>query len=909
MFFDLHRHDEYSFYDGSGKAIELAKVAVEKGYTSLGLSNHGNTNGLIQHYDACKSVGIKPIMGVEGYFLPVYKPQTRGYHLCLFAKNLKGYENMNRIQSLGDMQKFYNPIWDFDMLEKHHEGLICSTACVAGYLGQCIIKDEHDKARKFLRKMKRIFEDDFYVEVQPYKISEEGVQEKVNVEAIKLADELGIKCIMTSDSHRGRKEDIEPYLKMHELKSPNPEYIDHVRETYSERYMPTEDEICTRFCNMHRKDFGVKVKEMARDMVVNLEEIEDKVDGDIIDQLAKIYSLPKFDEEQDSYKLLVSKVKAGLKRLGLLKNPKYVERAKEELHVIKSNNFEDYFLIVQDYTLWAKTHGVGVGPGRGSGCNCLVNYALGITEVDPIYFDLDFKRFIREDKKQLPDIDIDFETSRRAEVQKYIIEKYPGHACQIASYGMYKVDNLVNDLVKLYDDLKADADAVKDIKRVINSYQNEEKQIDTDRLLADPYASRLNKIHKGFFDAFAFLYNKVKYMGTHAAGVAITRGSIYMYTAVKVDKQPGKLFSAYNLVDLERCGVIKYDVLGLGTLSSITTLRQVTGVGTPDFIELSKDQEVVKAFGEGRCNGIFQYDKKAAQELLKQIGTDCFNDIVAASAMNRPGPLSQGIPSIYAESKLTYGSQKDKAVYSEIIDSTYGCILYQEQVNAIAVEYGGLSWNEADKLRKMDDPASLKSRELLEKYYDDFVKKFIKGMKRYGYDADDAKELFDKFLNYTFNKGHAVGYALVSLEEMFYKVYYPNEFWYTKLNQEHDEASREKFMAEACNDGIVIFLPHVNYSANFSMRKVDGEYVIQKGLSSIKGVGEKAASFIEQERKKNGIFTSFDDFYDRCKSRVVTSRVIDILKSEGALEFKKKIYIERVTKYNSALYSRSMQAK
>lgn len=400
---DLHRHDEYSFYDGSGKAIELAKVAVEKGYTSLGLSNHGNTNGLIQHYDACKSVGIKPIMGVEGYFLPKYKPQTRGFHLCLFAKNLKGYENMNRIQSLGEMQKFYNPIWDFDMLEKYHEGLICSSACVAGYLAQCIIKSEHDKARKFLRKMKKIFGDDFYIEVQPYKISEEGVQEMVNIEAIKLADELDIKCILTSDSHRGRKEDIEPYIKMHELKNPSEEYIQHVRETYSERYMPTEDEIRTRFCNMHRNDFGVKVRSMARDMVANLEEIEDKVDGDIIDQLSQIYSLPKFDEEQDSYKLLVSKVKAGLKRLGLSKKPEYVERAKEELHVIKSNNFEDYFLIVQDYTLWAKSNGIGVGPGRGSGCNCLVNYALGITEVDPIYFDLDFKRFIREDKKTLPD--------------------------------------------------------------------------------------------------------------------------------------------------------------------------------------------------------------------------------------------------------------------------------------------------------------------------------------------------------------------------------------------------------------------------------------------------------------------------------------------------------------------------
>lgn len=904
---DLHRHDEFSFYDGSGKASELAKIAVEKGLTSLGLSNHGNTNGLVLHYDACKAEGIKPIMGIEGYFLPKYKPQERGFHLCLFAKNLKGYENMNRIQSLGDMQKFYNPIWDFDMLEKYHEGLICTSACVAGYLAQCIIRSETDKAIKYLKKMKKIFGDDFYVEIQPYKISEEGLQEKVNVEAMRLANEFGIKCILTSDSHRGRKEDIEPYLKMHALKKNSEEYIEHIRQTYSERYMPTQSEIFHRFVKMHKNDFGSinECRSFGIEMIENLEEIESKVDDNILDELAGIYSLPKFDESEDSFKLLTRNVRQGLKRLGLDKNKKYVERAKEELHVIKSNNFEDYFLIVQDYVLWAKNQGIGVGPGRGSGCNCLVNYALGITDVDPIYFDLDFKRFIREDKKTLPDIDVDFETVRRPEVQKYIVDKYKGHACQIASYGMYKVDNLINDLVKLYDDLKDDADTIKMIKKVINEYQNEEKQIDTSLLMEDALVVRLNRIYSGLFDAFTFLYNKVKYMGTHAAGVAITRDSIYMYTSVRIDKQTGKLFSAYNLVDLERCGVIKYDILGLGTLSSIVELRKVTKQGDPNYIKMSKDENVIAAFGEGKCNGIFQYDKHAAQDLLRQINTDNFNDVVAASAMNRPGPLSQGIPSIYAESKLTYDVQDDKPVYSDIIDSTYGCILYQEQVNAIAVNYGGLDWNEADKLRKMDDPASLKSRELLEKYYKPFVEKFIKGMKRYNLNDDEAKELFDKFLKYTFNKGHAVGYALISLEEMFYKVYYPNEFWYNKLNQESDENSREKFMAEACNDGIVVFLPHVNYSANFSMRKIDGEYVLQKGLSSLKGVGEKAASFIEEERKRNGVFISYDDFYDRCKSRVVTSRVVSILKEQGALEFNKKVYISRVKKYNSALYARA----
>lgn len=904
---DLHRHDEYSFFDGSGKAKELAKIAKEKGYTALGLTNHGNTSGLVQHYDACKAEGIKPILGVESYFLPVYKEKHRGYHLCLFAKNLEGYRNINQLQSEGDLHRYYNPILDFEMLERCHEGVICSSACVASYSSQCIIKGDKKKAIKYLKKMKSIFGDDFYIEIQPYVISDPGVQELVNIELIKIAKGLDIKCILTSDSHRGRKEDIDEYVKMHQLKNDNEEYIKHIRGTYSERYMPDLHEMRNRFFKMHTKDFGEKeAKRMAIEFEKNCEEIEAKVDDNIIDELASIYSLPKFDETKNSFKTLVENVKKGLKEKNLY-NKEYISRAKEELEVIKSNNFEDYFLIVQDYTLWAKSNGIGVGPGRGSGCNCLVNYALGITDVDPIFFDLDYKRFIRKDKKQLPDIDIDFETSRRAEVQKYIIDKYPGRSVQIASYGMYKVDNLVNDLVKTYRDLAGASDQITIIKKIINKHQNEEKQIDLNELMKDPDVIRLNKIYPRFFNAFCFMYNKVKYLGTHAAGVAISEKDIYYYTAIRYDKKSNKYFSSYNLVDLERCGVIKYDLLGLSTLSSIMDLREKSHI-QPNYRKIINDKKILEAFNEGKCSGVFQYDKKAAQQILMDIHTDTFNDVVAASAMNRPGPLSQGIPSIYAESKLTYLEQKDKPVYSKYIDNTFGCILYQEQVNAIAVEYGGLDWNQADKLRKMDDPSSLKSRELLAKYYDSFLKIFIKGMSRYGLDSVQAKDLFDKFLNYTFNKGHAVGYALISVEEMFYKVYYPTLYWFSKLKYSGSDEDTAKFCALAVEDGAIIFLPHVNYSEErTSLRKFEGDEILQQGLSSIKGVGEKAAKFIFNERKANGIFTSYDNFYDRCKSRTVTSRVISLLDEAGALNFNKKKYLQRVTKYNSSLYARAQR--
>ena len=226
--FDLHRHDEYSTFDGFGKASELAKLAKELGHTALSTTNHGNTNGLIQTYQACKEEGIKAILGVEGYFLPKWKEKTRGYHLILIAKNLEGYGNLNRMQYEGEKQKYYNPIWDFNLLEKYHEGLICTTACVAGYLGQCILNDNLDMAEKFLLKLKKIFGEDLYIEVQPYKISEKGAQEKINVESIKLAKKLGIKCILTSDSHRGRKEDFDSYMKMHEIANHN---FDDIEET------------------------------------------------------------------------------------------------------------------------------------------------------------------------------------------------------------------------------------------------------------------------------------------------------------------------------------------------------------------------------------------------------------------------------------------------------------------------------------------------------------------------------------------------------------------------------------------------------------------------------------------------------------------------------------------------------
>lgn len=912
--FDLHRHDEYSTFDGYGKPEELAKIAKELGYNSLCTTNHGNTNGLVQTYKACKDNGLKAILGVEGYFLPKYIPQTRGFHLILIAKNLVGYGNMNRIQYEGDMQKYYNPIWDFSILEEHSEGLICTSACVAGYLGQCIKSDNLDKAKKYLKKLQSIFGDDFYIEIQPYNVDEEkegvNLQRYINIKSIELAEELGIKCILTSDSHRGRKEDWESYLKMHEVAGHN---LDHIEDTYKERYMPVPGDLKKRFYKMHKADFGeVRTKKLAMQMVKNLEEIEDKCELNYLDQLEE--KLPVLYD--NSYKVLVEHVKQGLKDRGRY-NAEYIKRAKEELDVIKYHKFEDYFLMVEDYVNWAKNQGIAVGPGRGSACNSIICYALKITEVDSIYFNLEFRRFLMKERHKMPDIDLDFETDRRGEVIEYLLNKYEGHSAQICSYGLYRVDNLINDLAKvcgLRTDKEVDASDAKinkqikaDIKKFVNSYIDE-GFLDREGLKKDERYKSYNDSYDNIMMHFLALYEKVRFIGTHAAGVAITGGNILDYAAVRMDTKTGKLFTAYDLIDMEAIGVIKFDMLGLKTMSELNDCRKATG--TPGFdISMIEDENVIAGFAKGDCNGVFQLDKASVQQLLLDIHTSNFNDVVAASAMNRPGPLKQKMPELYAANKEAYELGEDAGsnirAFDEYLKETYGTIIYQEQIMRMAVDIAGMTWDEAHNITKMKIGVP-KFNYYFENDYPRFEQAFVNGCKKLGVPADTAKDIFKKFYDYSFNKGHSVGYSLISVEQMYYKVYYPEVFWFAKIKYANDDSDFFKYCENAVGDGAVVFLPHVNYSrVKSSLRKIDGEFAIQQGLSSIKGVGEVAANAIVAERKANGIFTSYDNFLDRVQDKKVNKKVLGLLIESGALEFKKSTYISRVKKYNSSLYARA----
>lgn len=905
---DLHRHDEFSAFDGFGKAAELAELAKSLGHTSLSVSNHGNTNGLVKHYQACEEHGINCIMGVEAYFQPTINKEKERYHLCLFAKNLKGYENINKLMYRGEKQKHYNPIICFEDLEEFSEGVICTSACVQGFVSKAINNGKISVAEKAVRKFVEIFGDDFYIEIQPYKIDEEGTQERINIELIKIASKLDVKCVLTSDSHYGRKEDFDTYVKMHEIAKHNYD----IEATYGERYMPTEKELVDRFVLMHSKSTNGnaswsidKTLKRAKEMILNLGEIESKVEQGILGKLEE--KLPVISDR--SYEVMLKKVKEGLKRIGKRDDKEYIARCKKELAVIKKHGFADYFLIVADYVKYAKDKGISVGPGRGSVCNCEVAYLLGITDVDSIKFGLNFERFLREDKKKLPDIDIDFETDRRQEVIDYLIEKYKGHAAQVCSYGLYKTDNLVNDLAKVCG--LEDAEEKKALKSYIRSKTDDTYHFDYDE--NDGFVERYNERYDDIVKHFSKLSNKVRFIGTHAAGVAICGEDIKRYCAIRVskDKVTGeeREYTCYDLADLEKIKVVKFDMLGLRTMQSLGELRRMTGnKGLTD--EMYHDEKIFERFAEGDTDGVFQYEAGTPKRMLQDCHADCFEDIIAVSSMNRPGPLSMKMPEQYAHNKFNLGDVQNSKFY-EFTKETYGVIVYQEQLQQICTKVGKLSWADADRLMKLMKQAIATMGDLdkVAEEREDMKRRFVKGAMENGWEKQEAEEAFNGMLKYLFNKGHSVSYGMISLEEMFYKVYYPTEFWYVKMKycNQSEDAKLAKFKESAVASGALVFLPHVNYTADYCLRKVDGENVIQEGISSIKDVGEKAAQAIEEERRKNGVFVNFDDFYDRCKSRAVTERVIRALKEQGALEFDKKKYISRVKKYNSSLYMRGMK--
>lgn len=475
---------------------------------------------------------------------------------------------------------------------------------------------------------------------------------------------------------------------------------------------------------------------------------------------------------------------------------------------------------------------------------------------------------------------------------------------------MYGVDNLVNDLASVcnlkttkdVDWFEADENkkVIAEIKSYIKGFVVDD-ELNMSNLLNGYRTEEFNEKYDNIIKHFSKLYGKIKYLGKHAAGVAVVGTDISDYTCIIMrDRKTGALSSCFDKDDLEHINCVKFDMLGLKTMSEMRELREKTGHTITE--EDEESEEVIEGFREGRTDGIFQMEKSAPKKILDMIQCDCINDIIAVNALNRPAPLQLHMHETYAHNKLSDKVDKNTPYY-KYTQETYGTMLYQEQTVEVAQKVGHLTPQQSfDMLKIMKKAENLTKPEYIP-IIEQMKKDFFRGCKKEGLTKEQTNNIWASMLIYGFNKGHSTGYALISIDQMYYKVHYPTQFWYVKMKYADNDADIFKYSQFAVKDGVVVMLPHVNYSAKTSLRKMDGEDVIQQGLSIIKGIGEKAAETIEEERRK-GVFKSYDDFYDRCKGRSVTTRVIDILKEQGALEFNKHKYMSRVVKYNSTLMAR-----
>lgn len=884
MFFEIHTHDEYSLFDGFSKAEKNAKKAKLNNQKALGLTNHGNITGLIKHFKACKEEEVIPILGCEFYFQPKIDKEKPKYHLCLYAKNMQGWKNLNKLTTISnsDDHYYYTGVLSFEDLRNNSEGIICSSACIGGYIAKLVTENNLEKAEKAADKFYKIFEEDFYIEIMPFELEGNGlkdIQITTNKKLLEIAEEKGISAIVTSDCHYTNQEDFDTYQKMHEIKKST--YGSH----YQDRYMHSEEEIDERIKKYHPK-YEKFIKSGMKKFFKTTEDIFDWFVFDDVD-------MPQYSEDSElTYKTMVKQCIGKLKEDGKTSQT-YKDRLKFELDVIKYHGFQDYFMIVSEYVNWAKEHDVPVGPGRGSAGNSLVNYALNITDLDPVYFDNNFDRFLRKDKKKFPDIDVDFCTKKREKVIKHILEVYPGQAAQTLTYGTYNVLNLVNDLVKPCG--LTDKEEIKKLKKFLYLYCDDSEHVINESLLNKSEAKFYNKNYDNIIKHFVKMYGKVRFFGTHASSVILCSDIESQAGLLKIG---GLHRTSFDLKDIEFLKLVKLDILGLSTVTKVDALRKKTK--TKFTYDILEDEKMLERFNEEGMANVFQFESASACDIARRINITSFEDIVVSTCLNRPGPLSMGLDKKYAEAKANPNKSNPWYKYTA---NTYGILVYQEQGMAICRNIGMLDPENTDKLVKADILHISKEQQ------DIWKTEFYKGAKKYGLSKDEMEEVFGSLLLYSFNRGHGVAYAMLSAELMYYKTYYPLLFWYYTLKHENNEDKIKIQKANAVKEGIVLLLPHVNGSADFSIQTIDGEKCIQEGLSTLKGVGEKAAIEIVKERKARGDFTSEEDFLERISEhidkRICNKRSVEVLKEEGALTFDEDVFYNRVAKYNKMLYIRS----
>ena len=881
-FVHLHIHSEYSLLDGANRIKDIPVIAKDLGMKAIAITDHGVMFGVIDFYKACKANGIKPIIGCEVYVAPRSRKDkdpnldSKYNHLILLAKNQNGYKNLSKLVSLSYTEGFYyKPRIDKEILQEYHEDLICCSACLAGEVNQAILKEDMEEARRVANWYRDVFGEDYYLEIQNNGVKEQAL---VNQKLIELSGELNIPLVATNDAHYSRREDAynhEVLLCIQTGKKMSDE--DRMRFDTDELYIKSPEEMANYFENVP-------------EAIENTVKIADKcnVEFEFGHTILPNYDVP--EGFKDHYDYLETLTNEGMhKRYGETLTQELEERKNYELSVIKKMGYVDYFLIVWDYIHYAKTHDIAVGPGRGSGAGSIVAYAIGITDIDPIKYNLLFERFLNPERISMPDFDVDFSDAKRDKVIDYVCEKYGhDHVSQIITFGTMSARMVIRDVARVLDVPYAEADKLA--KMIPNELHiTIQKAMEQNRELKEVYDT--NPETKKLLDIAMALEGMPRQASTHACGIVITKEPVDTY--VPLYMRDNTISTQYVMTTLEELGLLKMDFLGLRTLTLIEDTKEIVkqnrGIDVV-FDEEMNDPKVYKLWQEGNSVGIFQFESQGMTNFMKELKPDSLEDIIAGVSLYRPGPMDQ-IPRYIANKK-----DPEHAVYTHpalkpILEVTYGCMVYQEQVMQIVRDLAGYSLGRADLVRRAMGKKKLdvmaKEREIfIHGQVDENGNVVVPGCVRNGIDEKSANTIFDEmaeFAKYAFNKSHAAAYAVLSYQTAYLKAYYPAEFMAATMNSYLGNLDKVPYYIDECRRlHIEILKPDINKS--FTKFSVEEGNKIRFGLGSIKNVGTSAVDSIVEERKKKGEYTSFTDFCERIQNEAVNKKCIESLIKAGAFD-------------------------
>ncbi len=886
-FVHLHLHTEYSLLDGFIRIGPLCKRLRELGMPAVALTDHGNMFGAVDFYREVEQAGLKPILGCELYVAPGSRfdksPQgmsNRYHHLILLVENEQGYRNLCRLVSAGHLEGFYHrPRVDKELLRRHHEGLIALSACLAGEIPTRIRNGQMDEARRVAAEYAEIFDDGrFYLELQDNGIPD---QVKVNEGLVSLARSLSLPLVATNDCHYifredARLQDILLCIQTNKLLS-DP---DRLRFESDQFYLKSTEEMWASFGH---------VPEALRNTLAVAERCR-------FEMAFSGYHYPRFDipegETLESYftskaregleKRLREKERRGGRSLDEETRRRYWDRFERELKIIQEMGFAGYFLIVYDFIHYAKTHGIPVGPGRGSAAGSLVAYALEITNIDPITYNLLFERFLNPERISMPDIDVDFCENRREEVIQYVVEKYGGekNVARIITFGKMKARAAVRDVGRVMGMVYGEVDR---LAKMIPEGQNVDLET---ALRMSPQLQEVLEQDPRAAELFAMarqIEGLTRHASTHAAGIVISSKSLEDITPLYKDQKTGVVSTQFSMKPLEKLGLIKFDFLGLKTLTVIHTAIELVRENRGVEIDLDEipldDPETYQLLARGDTDGVFQLEGTGIRDALVSIHPETFEEIIAVVAIYRPGPLNSGMVTDFSKRKK--GQAKIRyphPVLRETLEETYGVIVYQEQVMEIATRVAGFTLGEADMLRRA---MSKKDMDEMNRQKD----RFLAGAEQRGMSRAKAEEIYHlikQFAEYGFNKSHSAAYAMVAYQTAYLKAHYPREYMAALLTSEKDRTDKlVRYIHHCMESGIPVDPPDINESGrDFTVR---GDR-IRFGLGAVKNIGEAAVEVILEAREEGGPFRSLEDFCERVDLKKVNRRVIESLIKAGAFD-------------------------